>query len=121
MTRLLEALPEFRLDYETSDARPTEPGEVLVEDLAADGDDAVVNAVWVSLIEWFAWGSDGERAALEAADPLQGPKTKAIRTHYRDPPRSTDEIRATRVRRSTSAILLVGGVVIGLAGVVDGD
>jgi hypothetical protein len=110
--RLLELLPEFGPDYEESDGRPSEPGDdlllhvvmgdlarfymrralrnselaprfwQLVEELAAEGDQAVENAVWVSLIEWFAWGDDDERAALVEAGPLQGPKTKAIRAHY---------------------------------------
>ena len=31
------------------------------------------------------------------------------------------ELRATRIRRLTSAILLCGGVLTGVAGIVDGD
>jgi hypothetical protein len=110
--RLLDALPEFGPDYEESDGRPSEPSDDLllhvvmgdlarfymrhglrnrelaarfwqvVEELAADGDQAVENAVWVSLIEWFAWGDDDEKAALVETGPLQGPKTKAIRACY---------------------------------------
>jgi hypothetical protein len=34
-----------------------------VEEMAATGDQAVENAVWVSLIEWFAHGDDGEGCA----------------------------------------------------------
>jgi hypothetical protein len=54
----------------------------VVEQLAVEGDEAVENGVWVSLIEWFAWGDDDEKAALVDAEPLQGPKTQAIRAHY---------------------------------------
>lgn len=53
-----------------------------VEEMAATGDQAVENAVWVSLIEWFAHGDDTEKAALVDAGPLQGPKTMAIRAYY---------------------------------------
>ena len=63
----------------------------VVKELAAEGEQAVENAVWVSLIEWFAWGDDDEKAALVEAGPLQGPKTKAIRAYYllpdEEPPR----------------------------------
>ena len=57
----------------------------LVEELATEGDQAVENAVWVSLIEWFAWGSTKEKAALVDAGDLQGPQTKAITAHYLHP------------------------------------
>jgi hypothetical protein len=110
--RLLEVLPEFGPDFERSDARPSEPGDHLllhvlmsdlarfymregrrddelaarfwrvVEELASQGDEEVENAVWVSLIEWFAWGDDEEKAALVEAGRLQGPQTKAIRAYY---------------------------------------
>lgn len=110
--RLLEVLPEFRPDFEESDGRPSEPGDDLllhvvmgdlarfymrhglrngelarrfwqvVEELAGQGDQAVENAIWVSLIEWFAWGDEEENAALVEAGPLQGPKTKAVRAYY---------------------------------------
>jgi hypothetical protein len=80
--RLLEELPEFSPFYEESDGRPTEAGDELlihvvmgdlarfymeraahdpelaarywrvVEELATEGDQAVENAVHVSLIEW---------------------------------------------------------------------
>ena len=113
--RLLDELPEFRADYESSDGRPTEAGDQLlihavmedlarfymqhgvrdrdlavrfwglVEELATEGDHAVENAVWVSLIEWFAWGSKKEKAALVDAGDLQGPQTKAISAHYLSP------------------------------------
>jgi hypothetical protein len=110
--RLLDVLPEFRPYYDDSDGRPAEPGDELllhvvmgdlarfymargldnaglaarfwrvVEELAADGDQAVENAVHVSLIEWFAWGDDSEKEALLNAGRLQGPMTKAIRAAY---------------------------------------
>ena len=110
--RLLDVLPEFRPYCDNSDGRPTAPGDELlihvvmgdlarfymahgvddpdvaarfwrvVEELAAHGDQAVENAVHVSLIEWFAWGDDTEQAALVSAGALQGPKTKAIRAYY---------------------------------------
>jgi hypothetical protein len=54
----------------------------VVEELAAHGDPDVENAVWVSLIESFAWGDDEEKSALVTAGPRQGPKTKAIRAYY---------------------------------------
>lgn len=112
LTRLLEVLPEFAATYENSLARPTESGDELllhvlmgdladfymesggqnpklaarywsvVEELAATGDEAVENAVWVSLVEWFAWGSDDERSALRSARPLLGPATVRIAAHY---------------------------------------
>ena len=40
---------------------------MTVDRLAACGDDAVQNAIGVSLIEWFAWGNDRERATLGAS------------------------------------------------------
>jgi hypothetical protein len=45
----------------------------VVEDMAANGDQLVENAVRVSLIEWFAWGDEHEPAVLRDARPLQGP------------------------------------------------
>jgi hypothetical protein len=110
--RLLAVLPEFAPYYDESDGRPSGDWPELllhvvmgdlarfymergrrdhdlaarywrvVEELAAEGGDEVENAVWVSLIEWFAHGSPAEQRALVDADPLQGPKTKAIRAHY---------------------------------------
>jgi hypothetical protein len=116
--RLLDELPEFSPFYEESDGRPTEAGDELlihvvmgdlarfymergahdpelaarywrvVEELATEGDQAVENAVHVSLIEWFAWGEEREQAALVNAGALQGPKTKAIRAYYLLPDRA---------------------------------
>jgi hypothetical protein len=107
--RLVEVLPEFRseleaaIEYDEGDlllhplmgdlARfyMRERGDAdlrrrywrVVEELAANGDDGVNNAVHVSLIEWFAWGSPEEVRALDDARELQGPATRAIREHYR--------------------------------------
>ncbi len=112
VAHLLQALPEFVSYYEDSLAAPTEPGDQLlihvvmgdlarfymenaindqelarrywsvVEDLAANGDQAVENAVHVSLIEWFAWGDEDEKAALLAASGLHGPATRRIVAFY---------------------------------------
>lgn len=121
MQRLLEELPEFSSSYEESDGRPAEAGDELlihvgmgdlarfymergthdpelaarywrvVEELATEGDQAVENAVHVSLIEWFALGDERELAALVDAGPLQGPQTKAIRAYYLLPDRAPRE------------------------------
>jgi hypothetical protein len=111
--RLLEVLPEFRADYEDSDAVPATPEDHLllhllmsdlarfymrdvrgdpelaarfwrvVEELAVTGDQEVENAIHVSLIEWFAWGDDDEVAALIDAASLQGRATWAMVQAYR--------------------------------------
>lgn len=116
VTRLLEVLPEFRPCYEDSDAIPVHLGDELlihvlmgdlarfymahgvdnpelaarywrvVEELATQGDQAVQNAVHVSLIEWFAWGAADEQAALRDATALQGPETKALVAYFLVPP-----------------------------------
>jgi hypothetical protein len=54
----------------------------VIEELAANGDDGVENAVHVSLVEWFAWGSKAEQAALTEAEHLQGPATSAMVRAY---------------------------------------
>lgn len=55
---------------------------MAVEKLASEGDDDVENAVGVSLIEWFAWGDEGERAALIAAQDWHGPATRNMVVEY---------------------------------------
>jgi hypothetical protein len=107
VARLLEALPEYQpawdeitdlqgelllhvmmgdlarfymREYKQRDVR--ERFWRVVEELAADGDQYVENAVHVSLIEWFAWGSPEEVRAMDDARELHGPATRAIRAHY---------------------------------------
>jgi hypothetical protein len=112
---LLDELPEFAPYYQDSDGRPTEPGDELlihvvmgdlarfymenaladpdlqqrywsaVERLAVDGDQAVENAVHVSLIEAFGWGSQREQTALREARDQHGPATNAIVTYFLGP------------------------------------
>ena len=55
---------------------------MTVDRLAACGDDAVQNAIGVSLIEWFAWGNDRERATLVAAKPLMSGLVRAISDEF---------------------------------------
>jgi hypothetical protein len=55
---------------------------MVVDRLAALGDDAVQNAIGVSLIEWFAWGNDRERATLIAAKPLMSSLVRAITDEF---------------------------------------
>ncbi len=54
----------------------------VVEEVATQGDQAVQNAVHVSLIEWFAYGDADEQAALRDAAALQGPETKALVAYF---------------------------------------
>jgi hypothetical protein len=54
----------------------------VIERLASEGDEAVKNAVQVSLVEWFASGDHDEKRALVDAAGLQGPATAAIVRHY---------------------------------------
>ena len=110
VSRLLEALPAFRPYYESEAPEPGDElllhpvmGELarfyleqglaeqpdlaerywtVVEVLAAHGDDYVKEAVHSSLIEYFAWGTKDEQAALRDAEPLQGPATSAIVAAY---------------------------------------
>jgi hypothetical protein len=51
---------------------------MVVDRLAVRGDSGVQNAIGVSLIEWFAWGDDRERATLVAAKPLMSSVVRAI-------------------------------------------
>src|SRR6202042_3618621 len=44
-----------------------------VERLATNGDETVRNAVHASLIEWFAYGDECEKAALAEATSAHGP------------------------------------------------
>ncbi len=55
---------------------------MTVDRLAACGDDAVQNAIGVSLIEWFAWGNDRERATLVAAKPLMSGLVRVISDEF---------------------------------------
>jgi hypothetical protein len=54
----------------------------VVEQLGAQGDAAVKDTVWASLIEWFGLGEPDEQAALRDAASLQGPATKRIVAQY---------------------------------------
>jgi hypothetical protein len=54
----------------------------VVEEMAEQGDEAVQNAVHVSLIEWFAWGDATEQAALLDASALHGDATTAMVRQY---------------------------------------
>lgn len=54
----------------------------VVDRLAALGDDAVQNAIGVSLIEWFAWGNARERVTLIAAKPLMSSLVRAITDEF---------------------------------------
>lgn len=55
---------------------------MVVDRLAVLGDDSVQNAIGVSLIEWFAWGDDRERATLIAAKPLMSSVVRAITDEF---------------------------------------
>ena len=44
----------------------------VVEELAAHGDEYIQDAVSASLIEYFAWGTEDEQAALRNAERLHG-------------------------------------------------
>ena len=55
---------------------------MAVDRLAVFGDDAVQNAIGVSLIEWFAWGDDRERTILVAAKPLMSSAARAITDEF---------------------------------------
>ena len=109
-SRLLEAFPAFRPYYKDEPRDPgdrlllhpvmgdfarfyleqrlaeqPDPAErywAVVEELAAHGDEYVQDAVSVSLIEYFAWGTEDEQAALRDAEPLQGPATTSMVAAY---------------------------------------
>lgn len=53
-----------------------------VEDLAANGNQYVAEAVHTSLVEWFAWGDDAEQGALREAESMQRPETRAMVRAY---------------------------------------
>jgi hypothetical protein len=50
---------------------------MTVDRLATQGDNQVQNAIGVSLIEWFAWGNDRERALIVDAKPLMSSTVRA--------------------------------------------
>ena len=58
---------------------------MVVDRLAVLGDDRVENAVGVSLIEWFAWGSDQERSMLVEAKPLMSSHIRAMTEEFLRP------------------------------------
>lgn len=53
-----------------------------VELLASGGDEAVKNAVHVSLVEWFLAAPGEDADAFLASMQLQGPATAAMASHY---------------------------------------
>ena len=55
----------------------------VVEQLAADGNQYVEIAIHTSLVEWFAWGDEDERAALTDAETLLGEATARMVEAYR--------------------------------------
>ena len=55
---------------------------MAVDRLADHGDDSVQNAIGVSLIEWFAWGSDQERRVLISAKPQMSRLVRSIADEF---------------------------------------
>jgi hypothetical protein len=55
---------------------------MVVDRLATQGDCRVENAVGVSLIEWFAWGDDRQRATLVAAKPLMSTAVRDVADEF---------------------------------------
>lgn len=71
-------LARFYWDTVRHDAEMARRFWMSVDWMAIKGDQYVENAVGVSLIEWFAWGSKEEQQVLLDAAPLQGSHTRAI-------------------------------------------
>ena len=77
-------LARFYMAHGLDDAELRRRFWMTVERLAASGDDYVENALGVSLVEWFAWGSEREKQGLRDAMPLHGPATRGIVDAWRD-------------------------------------
>ena len=75
---LMGDLARFYMDQGRTDAVLARRYWMTIERLAMEGDDFVTNALGVSLIEWFAWGNENEKAALRDAMPWFGPELRAI-------------------------------------------
>jgi hypothetical protein len=63
---------------------------MTIDWLDIHGDWSVQNAIGVSFIEWFAWGSDQDRAILIEAKPLMSSTIRAITDEFLRP-RPDDE------------------------------
>ena len=81
---LLGELADFYVSRLAGDAERERRFWDVVERIARVGDEHVVEALHVSLVEWFAWGHEHERGALVAHATRERPLVRAMAAHYLD-------------------------------------
>jgi hypothetical protein len=75
---LMGQLAVFYMDVARDQPELSRRVWLALDHLATEADDYVQNALDVSLVEYFAWGSDDEKAALRDATPLFSPAMMRI-------------------------------------------
>lgn len=97
---LMGDLARFYMDHGRHDPELARRYWMTIERIAMEGDDFVTNALGVSLIEWFAWGNENEKAALREAIPRFGPELRAIAAAWADDLATTAQPAHKRKRQT---------------------
>ena len=84
---LMGALARFYVRVVRRDPHLERRFWMTVDWLWMHGDDRVQNAIGVSLIEWFAWGSPEQQEMLREAKPLMSAAIRSVASTFLDGPR----------------------------------